>query len=160
MALITRISRLFRADFHAVLDRIEEPDVLLRQAIREMEEGLSHDAQRIKVLNHEQGQLMVRKTELEQSTSKIEEELDVCFEAQKDDLARALIKRRLEAERTVKHLTRRCDELETKLSERLCCINFLPAQHGHPVQVFRKLMHRTVLQRTDFARWQRPSDLS
>ena len=42
----------------------------------------------------------------------------------------------------------------------LCCINFLPAQHGHPVQVFRKLMHRTVLQRTDFARWQRPSDLS
>jgi hypothetical protein len=43
---------------------------------------------------------------------------------------------------------------------RLCCINFLPAQHGHPVQVFRKLMHRTVLQRTDFARWQRPSDLS
>ena len=117
MALITRISRLFRADFHAVLDRIEEPDVLLRQAIREMEEGLSHDAQRIKVLNHEQGQLMVRKTELEQSTSKIEEELDVCFEAQKDDLARALIKRRLEAERTVKHLTRRCDELETKLSE-------------------------------------------
>ena len=26
MALITRVSRLFRADLHAVLDRIEEPD--------------------------------------------------------------------------------------------------------------------------------------
>ena len=37
MALITRISRLFTADFHAVLDRIEEPDVLLKHAIREME---------------------------------------------------------------------------------------------------------------------------
>jgi len=42
----------------------------------------------------------------------------------------------------------------------LCCVTFLPAQHGHPVPVFRKLMHRTVLQRTDLARRQRPSDLS
>ena len=41
MALITRVSRLFQADFHAVLDRIEEPEVLLRQAVREMEEELA-----------------------------------------------------------------------------------------------------------------------
>src|SRR6188508_28625 len=30
MALINRMSRLFTADVHAVLDRIEEPDVLLK----------------------------------------------------------------------------------------------------------------------------------
>ena len=46
MALITRVSRLFQADFHAVLDRIEEPEVLLRQAVREMEEELARDEQR------------------------------------------------------------------------------------------------------------------
>ena len=34
MALIRRVSRLFAADMHAVLDQIEEPDVVLRQAIR------------------------------------------------------------------------------------------------------------------------------
>ena len=43
---------------------------------------------------------------------------------------------------------------------RLCCVNFLPAQHSHPVPVFRKPRHRIVLQRTDFARQQKPSDLS
>ena len=43
MALITRVARLFRADFHAVLDRVEEPDILLRQAIREMEDDLARD---------------------------------------------------------------------------------------------------------------------
>jgi phage shock protein A len=116
MALITRISRLFRADFHAVLDRIEEPDILLRQAIREMEEELSRDQQRIKGLNHEQGQLMARKSELDQSMSKIEEELDVCFVAGKDDLARVLIKRKLEAQRTFKYLTSRNMELGTTLA--------------------------------------------
>ena len=43
MALITRVARLFRADLHAVLDRIEEPDVLLKQAVREMEEELASE---------------------------------------------------------------------------------------------------------------------
>ena len=46
MALINRMSRLFTADVHAVLDRIEEPDVLLKHAVREMEEELARNEQR------------------------------------------------------------------------------------------------------------------
>ncbi len=65
MALITRVSRLFQADFHAVLDRIEEPDVLLRQAVREMEEELARDEQRSKLLQHELRQLINRATDLD-----------------------------------------------------------------------------------------------
>ena len=52
MALITRVGRLFRADLHAVLDRVEEPEVLLRQAIREMEEELAEDRQRLRLERH------------------------------------------------------------------------------------------------------------
>ena len=57
MALITRVSRLFQADFHAVLDRIEEPEAILRQAVREMEEELARDEQRSTMLQQEQRQL-------------------------------------------------------------------------------------------------------
>ena len=46
MPLVDRVARLFRADLHAVMDRIEEPDVLLRQALREMEEELALGAAR------------------------------------------------------------------------------------------------------------------
>src|SRR5262247_3541760 len=53
MALINRMSRLFTADVHAVLDRIEEPDVLLKHAVREMEEELARGEQRARVLGHE-----------------------------------------------------------------------------------------------------------
>lgn len=116
MALVTRISRLFKADFHAVLDRIEEPEVLLRQAIREMEEELSQDEQRIKASTHEHDRLRLRRSELEQSIRKIEDELDVCFTAEKDDLARVVIKRKLEAQRAVEYLTRRDKELEAMLA--------------------------------------------
>ena len=47
MALIKRLSRLFAADLHAVLDQIEEPEALLKQAVREMEEELARRAARV-----------------------------------------------------------------------------------------------------------------
>lgn len=116
MALITRVSRLFRADLHAVLDRIEEPDALLRQSVREMEEELASEEQRIKLLSHEQKQLLTRETELEHSLNNIEEELEICFTAEKDDLARALIKRKLEALRFQKILSHKRAALQESLA--------------------------------------------
>ncbi|MGB5177744.1 MAG: PspA/IM30 family protein [Gammaproteobacteria bacterium] len=117
MALITRVSRLFQADFHAVLDRIEEPEVLLRQAVREMEEELVHDEQRSRIMQHEQGQLTAREGDLEQSLHEIEEELDVCFDTGNDDLARACVKRKLEAQRCCKGLLRKSQALQKTLDD-------------------------------------------
>jgi len=116
MALITRISRLFQADLHAVLDRIEEPDQLLRQALREMEDDMARDEQGMKALNHELEQLISRETDIGHSLDAIEGELDVCFESGKDDLARALIKRKLEALRFLKFLSRKREVQERTLS--------------------------------------------
>lgn len=117
MALITRVARLFRADFHAVLDRIEEPDVLLKQAVREMQDSVDQDEQRIKLLTHERDQLVVRQADLEQSIAKIEEELDICFVADKEDLARTLIKRKLEAQQHHKLLQRKTETLQESVTE-------------------------------------------
>ena len=117
MALITRVSRLFQADFHAVLDRIEEPDVLLRQAVREMEEELARDEQRSKLLQLEQRQLIGRETELRQSLHDSEAELDTCFEAGNDDLARTCIRRRLEVQRFGNTLSRRLGVLGETLAD-------------------------------------------
>jgi phage shock protein A len=129
MALITRVSRLFQADFHAVLDRIEDPGVLLRQAVREMEDELAQDGQRSKLLQHERRQLASRETELEQSLHAIEEELDTCFESGSDDLARAWIRRKLEAQRFGRILSRKrealgeaLDELNSRLRENQACL--------------------------------------
>ena len=117
MALITRVSRLFQADFHAVLDRIEEPEALLRQAVREMEEELASDEQRSRILKHEQGQLTARETDLEQSLHEIEEQLDVCFDSGNDDLARALLKRKLETQQYCKGLSRKRQALQETLGD-------------------------------------------
>ena len=117
MALITRVSRLFQADLHAVLDHIEEPQALLRQAVREMEEDLAHDEQRTKVLKHELGQLAIRQSEISQSLADLDDELDVCFEAGKDDLTRTVLRRKLENLHLQKFLSGRQEVQERTFSE-------------------------------------------
>jgi phage shock protein A len=99
MALITRISRLFQADFHAVLDRIEEPDIQLKQAIREMQLDLQQSEQRLALLQHESEGLTSLAAEANAKLGAFDEELDICFTAKKEDLARDLIKRKLEVTR-------------------------------------------------------------
>jgi phage shock protein A len=117
MALINRISRLFKADFHAVLDQIEEPEQLLKQAIRDMEDELVSTEQRIALCAHDQDTLSVRRGELENTVADIGAQLDLCFESDKEDLARGLIKRRLEVQRLLKRLNSKHSANETWLHE-------------------------------------------
>lgn len=117
MALITRVSRLFRADVNAVLERMEEPALLLRQAVREMEEALERDEQRARLLAPELQRIAARQGELARSVAEIGDELDFCFDTGNDALARVLLKRRLEIERFVKFLNRRHEELRGAADE-------------------------------------------
>jgi phage shock protein A len=117
MALINRISRLFKADFHAVLDQIEEPETLLKQAVRDMEDDLASTAQRIKLCAHDQDALQHRKAELEGSVAEIGSQLDLCFDSGKDDLAKSLVRKKLEAERLLKRLTSKVESNDRFLDE-------------------------------------------
>lgn len=122
MAMITRVARLFRADFHAVLDRIEEPDVLLKQAVREMEEDVARDEQRRKAATRDQAQLAQRRDELDDTLRQIEDQLDVCFDSDEEELARTLIRRRLEVQQLHKAAAGRHETVArtiTELDERL-----------------------------------------
>jgi phage shock protein A len=118
MALINRISRLFTADMHAVLDRLEEPDVLLQHAVREMEEELARSAERLRVAEYEYSRLGERQRQVRAALVEIEAQVDVAFEAGNEGLARKLIKRKLETTRLDKHVAERGAVLEKALAER------------------------------------------
>jgi phage shock protein A len=117
MALINRISRLFKADFHAVLDRIEEPEQLLKQAIRDMDDELAASEQRVRQCAHEQEMLGSRKNDLSEKLVEFEQELDLCFASGKDDLARSIVRRKLETRRMLKRLNADEQANEKFLSE-------------------------------------------
>ena len=116
MALINRMSRLFTADVHAVLDRIEEPDVLLKHAVREMEEELARGEHRVRVLGHELETLGERQRKTEAILAELGSQLDVCFESGNEELARKVIKRKLETERLERNVVERREALAKELA--------------------------------------------
>ena len=96
MAIINRLARLFKADFHAVLDHIEEPELQLKQAIREMDEQLQANQADTRRLQSRVSELHTRQSAAEELLLKTDKEIAVCFENENEDLARGLIRRKLE----------------------------------------------------------------
>lgn len=124
MPLVTRLTRLFQADFHAVLDRIEEPDIQLKQAVREMQLALDQDQQRLGLLQHEAEQITKSGSELNDAMLAYDEELDICLAAKKDELARDLIRRKLAGEKQLlaigqqsRSLDAQCTRLQKQIEE-------------------------------------------
>ena len=124
MPLINRFSRMVRADLHAVLDRLEEPEQLLRQAVRDMEEELQRGAAQAAALDKELRAARARMDELQRTRTRAEEEQEVCLDAGNHDLARTAIRRRLETERLLsavatrkEHLSEQAAALQAQLAE-------------------------------------------
>lgn len=122
MALIKRVSRLFAADLHAVIDQLEEPDILLKQAIREMDEEIAKQEQRHKIFCRELGQLGKRREETDRSLADLDERLDLCFSNDNEELARQVVRRKVEAARVRRLLTEKQDSLKQKVAELETCI--------------------------------------
>jgi len=99
MTLITRLGRLFRADLNAVLDGLEEPAMLLKQAVRDMEEVLAGEEAEHLRLGDEAQRLAQALDEGRLRVAALDEELTLCLAADKDELARNLVRRKLEVER-------------------------------------------------------------
>jgi len=99
MALITRLSRLIRSDLNAVLDRLEEPDILLAQALRDMQQALADNERELAALERDRQRLAQRRQRLSRRKAAAATELDICLDADQDDLARSLLRRGLEQER-------------------------------------------------------------
>jgi len=117
MPLIKRLSRAFKADMHAVLDTLEEPIALLKQAVREMEDSVCTDQQRLTQLLKAQQQQDNMQQEHQQQLNSIDDEISVSFSVDEHNLARKAIKRKLELERVIKLASRQQQTLITQIKD-------------------------------------------
>jgi len=116
MALINRFSRLFRADLHAVLDRIEEPTILLKQAVREMEDDVAQDERNLRILEHELQQIPFLESEIEKMLIELQQEISLCLDSDNEKLARSVVKRKLECQQRAKRLRQKSDAMEQEVT--------------------------------------------
>jgi len=110
MTLITRITRLVKADLHGILDGLEEPEEVIKQAIRDMEEDIATQEYHLEELR---AVLQRREREAQETTTamqEIESQIDICFAAENEPLAKNLIRKRLEMARRAKGIARAQEE--------------------------------------------------
>jgi phage shock protein A len=118
MAITNRIKRLFRADVNAILDVIEEPEAVLKQAIREMQETL--DRERGLLASNQKHLETMRQNEsfLREQLVKIQSDLDLCLSEGPEELVRKTIARRLSCEKHLKLVQRKISSLEQQVKEK------------------------------------------
>ena len=124
MALINRVARLFAADAHAVIDKLEEPDLLAKQAQRDMQNIVRDTELAVATQQQQVAVLESSVADVERDLKACAEELDVCFTASDEDLARTVLRRRLQLERREAHLRKQHEssvlalaDLEQRLRE-------------------------------------------
>jgi phage shock protein A len=134
MALINRMSRLLSADIHALLDRIEEPEALLKQAIREMEEQLARGEDYTLRLAAEQDELHGRRKKADAAIAALDARLGIALDAGNETIARRLVRRKLETARFAERLAERAETLDTKLGR----VRALRAEQSERLAVLRQ----------------------
>ena len=117
MAIANRITRLFRADVHAVLDIIEEPEAILKQSIREMQEAL--DLKRARLVRDQKTSLALEGTGsyLKEQLSRVQKDLNLCLKEANEELARKIVGRKLAYEKHMSAVEQRISNLKKALDQ-------------------------------------------
>jgi phage shock protein A len=93
---MTRLARLVRADLNAILDRLEAPELVLAQSVREMEQALDQERRGLAGLDRELARLLLRDQTLGDEDARGEAALTEGLAEGREALARPVIRRRLE----------------------------------------------------------------
>jgi len=115
MSILTRIVRLWKADFNGLMDELEDKSLLIKQHIREMEEELEKKKQIIEEMELEKEQFFQEQNNYCLEQKEFEKDLKVAIVKEKDDIARMLIKNIKIIGRNIKDIEQRRLVLEQNL---------------------------------------------
>ena len=93
MAIMTRFMRLCKADIHGVMDQLEDRGLVLKQYLRDMEQDLDRKEATLKKIVASRDQAQREHERYTVENGKLEQDLSVAVEKDKDDIARVLIRK-------------------------------------------------------------------
>ena len=122
MGLLTRMTTLFKADAHGVVDSIEDRSLLLKQHLREAETELVRKRARFEAVVAEEKQSREASKRLATEMKRLEGDVSLAIDGDKEELARFAIKKLLglqrrseQVESRGKQLREECAEVEKEL---------------------------------------------
>jgi len=125
MSLIDRVNQLFQADVHGLLDHLEDPLAVLKQAVREMQSVVIENERRLALLEKREQRLRTLLEESGRAITELNSQIELALSSGNDALCRTLVRRKLEeehrrreVERLIKQLADGKAELASQLSGR------------------------------------------
>lgn len=106
MNILTRVSRLFKADIHGILDNLEQPEIILQQSIRDMQVAIEKAEITIAELDKTQDRLEQQKQNQNKHIEDLQDQLQFCLAENNESLGKSVIRKKLQAEASLKELTR------------------------------------------------------
>lgn len=117
MTLLTRVSRLFKADVHGILDALEEPETILKQAVREMEEEIEQSRLHLKKLDKQIERSQALKKKLIVKLENSEQQIDYAFTENNEILIKSMLKKKLEINFQIETMEHRLLQLNDEKNE-------------------------------------------
>ncbi len=117
MGLLTRMTTLFKADAHGVVDSIEDRSLLLKQHLREAETELVGKRARLEAVAAEEKQSRETSKHLATEMKRLEEDVSLAIDGDKEELARFAIKKLLGLKRRAEQVERRGKQLREECAE-------------------------------------------
>ena len=128
MPILNRVTRLFQADVHAILDVIEEPEAVLKQAIREMQESLDQKQGQLARSSRMLDALRNNQTRLDAELAKAVADLRLCMKNGPEELSRKTIARKLALQKHLLVIEQRIVDLEKLRNEQRSAIEIQQSQ--------------------------------
>lgn len=119
MTILTRISRLFKADIHGILDSLEEPETILKQAVRDMQDEIGKASATIAAMTTQQERLIEKQQALTTTIQELEQRLHFCLAEKNEALAKTVIRKKLQAELSLNELARQIKSVDEERGQKI-----------------------------------------
>ena len=149
MGIMTRFTRLCKADIHGVMDQIENKELILKQCLREMEASLAKKQGKLNQLKTSLDQAQNEIRQLKREKEKNEQDLVTAIKKEKDDIARLLIKKCMETERHMDVSEQHAESIGKKM--KMLNENIEAQKHQYAEMQLRS---ESWLQTTEHRKWE------
>lgn len=105
MSILTRMTRLFKADIHSILDNLEQPEIILQQSVRDMQSAIDAAEISLSELDKQQAGLEQKQQNMNSQITDLQEQLQFCLREKNDTLGKSVIKKKLQAGLILKELS-------------------------------------------------------
>ena len=117
MGFFSRLTTLLKADAHGVVDALEDRALLLRQHVREAAAELERKKSRLGAFEVEERDLVAEAAAIQQGQEKLEADVQLALDDDKEELARFAIRKLLPLGRRAASIERRLEALRCDRDE-------------------------------------------